>query len=444
MGVGSAQEPDALRSFDFSMIHMSEVGIWKPTPTRSAEDIVQSLYATVPDVPGSLIIIESTAKGVGNFFHLEYQAAKAGTSQYRPVFVAWFEIPRYQLPVRDYDKFIASMNDYNWWQWQQGATLEGIHWYNTYKLEKRYNDFQMKSEFPTTDDEAFQSTGNRFYDQQYTNRHRQLCKPPRHTGDLRGMSYTGAESLQGIEFIENGNSHFSIWQMPEISSQTRITERYLVTVDIGGRSDKADWSVVTVTDRYWMMDSAGVPEVVARWRGHTDHDALAWKAAQIATWYDNALLVIESNTLETKDCRQEGDHFYSVLNEISEAYDNLYTRSATNPDTVIEGSPVKYGWHMNKKTKTQAYDKHYQCIRDHLFIDRDYRAVDEMEFLEYKTDGSLGSVTGQHDDIVDTDAVACYIAWEEMAIPREIDLKVIQTRKEQRSRQCPTSEAKFN
>lgn len=427
IGVGSSQEPDALRSFDFSMIHMSEVGIWKSTPTRSAEDIVQSLYATVPDVPGSLIIVESTAKGVGNFFHLEYQTAKSGTSQYTPVFVSWFEIPRYQLPVKDYEAFISGMSSYNWWQWEQGATLEGIHWYNTYKLEKRYNDFQMKSEFPTTDDEAFQSTGNRFYDQQYTMLARKQCKPPRQTGELRGQSVTGPGSLRETEFIENGNSRLCIWQQPESLPRTKITNRYLVVTDIGGRSEKSDWSVITVIDRYWMLGSAGVPEVVARWRGRTDHDALAWKAAQIATWYDNALLVIESNTLETRDRKQDGDHFYTVLNEIAEHYDNLYTRTLTNPDAVIEGDPVRYGWHMNKKTKTQAYDKHYQCVRDGLFIDRDHRAIDEMEYLEYKSDGSLGAITGQHDDIIDTDAVGCYIAWEEMDRPREINTEKTQT-----------------
>ncbi|MGI6219020.1 MAG: hypothetical protein ACOYJE_04035 [Bacteroidaceae bacterium] len=29
-----------------------------------------------------------------------------------------------------------------------------------------------------------------------------------------------------------------------------------------------------------MANEGGVPEVVARWRGHCDHDILAWKAVQ--------------------------------------------------------------------------------------------------------------------------------------------------------------------
>lgn len=76
----------------------------------------------------------------------------------------------------------------------------------------------------------------------------------------------------------------------------------MVAVDVGGRSESADWSVIAVFDRLGDDGSPLVrPKVVAQWRGHTFHDLLAWKAAAIAKWYDNALLVVESNTLETEE-----------------------------------------------------------------------------------------------------------------------------------------------
>ena len=75
-----------------------------------------------------------------------------------------------------------------------------------------------------------------------------------------------------------------------------VTDRYLTVVDIGGRSNKADWSVIVVFDRMFMVDG-GKPMVVAQWYGHCDIDRLAWRAAQIASFYNNSLLVIESNTL---------------------------------------------------------------------------------------------------------------------------------------------------
>jgi hypothetical protein len=130
VGIGSAEEPDALRSYDLAMAHMSEAGLWKATAQKSAEDLVQGVRAAIPDVPYSLEVLESTAKGVGNFFHREWQAAKAGTSAYDPFFVPWFEIERLQKTIKYLDKFIAWMvgNSYAMFLWNQGATLEGINW----------------------------------------------------------------------------------------------------------------------------------------------------------------------------------------------------------------------------------------------------------------------------------------------------------------------------
>ena len=69
--------------------------------------------------------------------------------------------------------------------------------------------------------------------------------------------------------------------------------------------------------------AAARSETVAQWRGHIDHDLLAWKAAAIGRWYHWALLVVESNTLE---CRGE-----YVLDRLSRHYRNLYLRLSSLP-----------------------------------------------------------------------------------------------------------------
>ncbi len=69
-----------------------------------------------------------------------------------------------------------------------------------------------------------------------------------------------------------------------------------------------------------MMDG-GIPEVVAEWHGHIDHDKGAWKAVQMATFYadeEDAMVVIESNTLETEGT--EGNNFEYILDEIAGYY----------------------------------------------------------------------------------------------------------------------------
>ncbi|OJV19431.1 MAG: hypothetical protein BGO30_06015 [Bacteroidetes bacterium 41-46] len=431
--IGSAEMPDAIRSFDVSMAHLSEIALWPETQAKSGDDLAQALYAAIPShQPGTFICLESTAKGIGNFFHENWLLAESGESELAPVFVSWFEIDLYTKGINNIKRFIESMTPYNWWQWEQGATFEGINWYNWYKKSKRYSDFQMKSEFPTTAGEAFQTKSGKYFLPEYIEVSRKTCKQPIFIGTIRGDSQKGAGALRNIRLIEGdtgASEVLKIWQHPEISSDERILYRYLVTIDIGGKSYTSDNSVISVYDRIGLMDPFGALERVAIWVGHVDHDILAWLGAQIATYYDEALLVIESNTIDSRDKKKkdsitfEGDHFYTVIDELAEEYDNLYARG-TPPDKVIDkGGEVKYGWHMNKKTKYQAYDRYSAAIRDGEYVERSHEAVNEMEWLEVDKNGGINAILGKRDDIQDTNAVGVYVAFEEMPLPVVVNIK---------------------
>jgi len=440
--IGSAEQPDAIRSFDISMAHLSEIAFWAETQSKSGEDLAQALYAAIPDVPGTFLCLESTAKGIGNFFHEKWLAAESGESELVPVFVPWFEIELYTRGIKHIDAFIESMSPYNWWQWEQGATLEGINWYNWYKKSKRYSDFQMKSEFPTTATEAFQTKSGRYFDFKYITEARKTCKDPIFIGTIKGDSMTGAAALNNLRLIEGdtgGSEVLKIWQHPETFEDTRILHRYIVIIDIGGKSYSSDNSVISVLDRFGLMDPFGALERVALWVGHVDHDVLAWMGAQIATYYDNALLVIESNTIDTRDKKKkdsityEGDHFYTVIDELADEYFNLYARGGTPDKTQGKGKEVKYGWHMNKKTKYQAYDRYSAALRDGEYVERSHEAVNEMEWLEIDSSGGINAVTGKRDDIQDTNATGVYIAFEEMPLPKIVNINKPKPTKSRRS-----------
>lgn len=394
IGIGSVKEPDSLRSFDFAMLHMSEVGLWKTTANRSAEDLAQSLQATVPDEPYTLVVQESTAKGVGNFFHRQWQNAEKGRSAYVPVFVPWFDIELYQKDVPDYEKFIATWREYEWFLWELGATIEGIYWYISTKEGYDYDDWRMKSEYPSTADEAFQSSGRRAFAQRYVLQARKNCRKPDVIGELFGASHIGQEALKDIVFEKNDKGALYIWAMPDKSVNVR--DRYCAFADIGGRSEGADYSCIKVFDRYWMMDG-GVPEVVAMWHGHIDQDMFAWKCAQIASFYNNALLAIEVNSLKKE--MSEGEHYLTVLDQIAPYYNSLYARQESL-DKVRHGLPVKYGFHTNKATKPLIIDTLNAALRENGYIERASSTCDELDYYEIKQDGSYGAVEGQHDDEV--------------------------------------------
>jgi len=413
IGIGSAQKPESLRSYDFAMLHESEVGLWKDTQQKTASDLAQSLQATVPDEPYTLVVLESTAKGVGNFFHDQWLNAVSGDSIFQPFFVPWFEIENYQKEVENYDKFIKTWGEYEYFLWELGATIEGIYWYNYIKVGYGYSDWRMMSEYPSTATEAFQSTGRRTFAPNYVLNAQKTCKAPIYIGDVFPNT-RGPEALKKVSFEVLPKGNLFIWQLPDDSEE--ITDRYCAFMDIGGRSEGSDYTVIKVFDRYWMMDG-GVPEVVAVWHGHIDQDLGAWKAAQVAQFYNNALLAVEVNSL-TKDAESsEGDHFFTVLDEIADHYTNLYARN--DPDKIHQDLPVKFGFHTNKSTKPMIINALNAALREIDYIERDIRACHEMDAYEIKSNGSYGAKDGQHDDHVIVTAGGVWLSFE-MDLPRYV------------------------
>ncbi len=399
--LGSAQKPDSLRSEDISMAHLTEVGLWKATAGRKPEDLVQSIFGSIAAGPYTVKVLESTAKGVGNFFHRTWIEATEGRNNFTPVFIPWFSIDLYSKSIeeKDYNSFITSMNEYELQLFELGATLEAINWYRD-KRREMPDEWRLFSEFPSTANEAFQSSGRRIFRITYVQNIRKTCVPPPFIGDIDTKGFIPAQP--GENCNENG---LSVWLMPDKEQEFR--DRYIVTVDVGGISEKADYSCIVVADRIAMLDG-GVPEIAACWHGHIEHDRLAWKAVEIARAYNNALLVIEANTLETEGT--EGDNFEYILNEIAGKYSNLYSR--TSQQEIKQGRPRRWGFHTNTSTKPMVINFLIKALRDELYIERCLQTTYELDLYELKENGKeMGAVEGNHDDRVMATAILVWICY---------------------------------
>lgn len=430
--IGTAEKPDSARGGDYNLVHCTEVGLWKTTEGKTPKKIVQSACSGILLKPYTMIVYESTANGTGNFFQTEYDAAKRGESQFEALFVAWYEIEQYALPIDDVRKFAtwlymnrnntdissnrSESGQYLWWLWEQGATLEAINWYIMERAGKDEHGV-MASEYPSDDVEAFVHSGSMVFDKYKIEKFKQSCKAPKWIGDVYADGDEGEDALKNVRFSEDHQGKLHVWAKPDIDEKEKISDRYLVVVDIGGRSRKADFSVILVLDRLNQMDG-GVPVVVAQWYGHIDMDILAWKAAQIAEWYDHAYLVIESNTLETHDKERQvdGDMSGYILNQIKDVYDNLYAR-AQSDEEIKNQEPKKYGFHTNVATKPKIISTLVKVIRDKLYVERDLTCLDEFLCYERKKNGAFGAIVGKHDDMLMTRAIGLHIAFYEMELP---------------------------
>ena len=436
--IGSMQHPESIRSSDIKIAHFSEVASWKETASKKPTDLLQSIKASIPFIPYTMIVEESTAKGIGNYFHESWKAASKNKKGYRAIFIPWFRIERYRMPFKDdteMDEFIKNMDEHDIFMWKKGATLEGIKWYkNILETEFNGDTVIMQSEFPTTATEAFQSTGHRVFPLLFTQKASLNCSKPLFRGTLTSDGETGKDVLKNISFDEYFAGKLHLWAKPD--KTMNIKYRYVVSLDIGGTTSKADWSVMRVFDRYWMMDG-GVPEAIGTYRLHMDQDLLAWMTVRLGEYFNHALVVVESNSLR-KEKNTEGEGFLTILDEIKDVYDNIYVRK-TDQDKIVEGAPVKYGFITNHSTKSLIINTMKAAMRDGGYVERDIQLINEADMYEHKPDGTMGAVNGKHDDVVMSTAIGLYVCLKDMPLPKIVD----NTKKHRKRKGGIKSEASF-
>ena len=390
--MGTARSEDAVRGYDIAMAHLSEVAFWQHTTMHDPDDVIRSVCGAIALEPDTIIVLESTANGVGSMFHNEWLRARAGLSDKEPVFVPWHEIEIYRREVDDARQLWREMDEYERELWRSGCTLDEINWYH-HKRREYSSHSMMMAEYPSNDIEAFVNSGHCVFDLTQLDRLRTTCLIPAAVGDIEADFQT----TRNVHFVPMHKGPLQVWAQPVAGAMGR----YLATVDVGGRSDKADWSVIAVWDLHDRRTER--PEIVAQWRGHIDHDLLAWKAAQLARYYSNALLVIESNTLETEQTEADSGNY--ILDVLARAYPHLYRRMGRHRQRLP-------GFQTNRKTKREAIYRLVAAVRDGTYVERDAAAVDEMSCYQLDAAGRFGAMPGKHDDILMTRAIGLWVIQE--------------------------------
>ena len=434
--IGSAEKPETLRSSNIHGAHYSEVGIWPDTPEKTPQKLVASISGGLTKRALDMQVMESTAKTTDDYFHNMWVAAVSHESNYCPVFIPWFYIPHdtIHIPKEQLREFVEwlwehredenkngnwrSAGKHYWWLWTLGATLEGIAWYRI--KEKDFDSYvEMANEAPSTPAEAFISAGAKVFDFYQVDGKRKRCRNAAMCGDLTSDAFEGRDVLKNIQFIPRRDGHLHVWEEPDPSP---IRNRYLVVVDIGGPNSTSDWSSVRVIDRLMMMPEFGglhgKPGVVAEMHYHTDHDLLAYDAMRLAAWYNNALLVIESNTVETelgKIPDTGGDDSEYILDIVGNIYPNLYFRREKEEKANGTVVPV-YGFQTNRFTKPKIINFMKTCLREDKWDEPSILCLDEMS-LYIQEKNKFTAPAKKHDDVLMATAIGLWIAWNEMPIP---------------------------
>lgn len=232
--VGTAGTRGVGRSSTIQLFHGSEVAFWPHADTHAA-----GVLQAVPDEPGTEVILESTANGLGNLFHAMWQDAEAGKTDFVAIFVPWHWQPEYRRPV---PANFALSEEESAYSAAYGLDNEQMAWRRA-KIAELKDAALFKQEYPATSSEAFQMSGHdSFIKPELVARARKFaCQPigplvlgvdPARFGDdrfsicwRRGRVVERVESRQGLDNVAGAN-----W-VRQIMQEHRPAR---VFIDVGG------------------------------------------------------------------------------------------------------------------------------------------------------------------------------------------------------------------
>jgi hypothetical protein len=153
--LGTAENKAVGRSSTIQLLHGSEVAFW-----ANAAEHAKGVMQAVPNEPGTEIILESTANGMGNYFHQQWQLAESLQSEFTPIFVPWFWQDEYKRPIderfQETDDTIEIREIYK-------LSDEQLYWRQNKIAELSISGIDgakaFKQEYPNNSTEAFQITG---------------------------------------------------------------------------------------------------------------------------------------------------------------------------------------------------------------------------------------------------------------------------------------------
>lgn len=308
----SAGAEGGIRSFTCSYLHISEYA-FAPNP--------EELKATALNALNSgQLIIESTANYFNDALHQEWIKATRGETSWRQLFFPWFTHKEYCVP--DNNVHLSDLEEEL--KNKFGLTAGQLLWRRE-KISKIGFD-KFKREFPADLDDAYSQTGNVYFRQE----------------DFGDVEIVPVEPVEWNPFIDVDKD-----------------DAYAIGVDVAAGVDR-DYSVIYVV-------SKKTYNCVAIYRSkQINPTSLARRIQEIATDYNKALVLVESNNFGNV-----------VLNELRHlSYYNIWQQDGKD-------------WVTTFKSKTEMFENLKQIISEGYIRTIDMITYQELRALQVNNTGVI-------------------------------------------------------
>ena len=432
--VETAGDEMAGRAGTVHLAHLSEMSAWP-----NAKEVMLSVLNAAPDY-GSEIIIESTARGVGNLFHSMWEEAYEGeglvegANGFLAIFIPWWWHSEYRLTLTKKEKAYVrdTLDDYEKACMQEGFEFRGEHyllseeqlaWRRQTIREKAMGDRRaFEQEYPATPEEAFIASGAGFFDEESIKKnYLPACRPPEFRGHLMELR----DPVHAIVPVPTAMGQLRVWEMPKAADWEQGEEggMYVVAADTAsGRNVAAQASVFDDADRekggrdFCSADVVNVRtrKLVAQLHARMAPEEFARQLDLLGRFYGTeertglrrpALLAPEGN-------HESGRTVVKLLKD-RYRYPNLYRHRQISRRFSKTGE--MYGFMTTVETRRPMLDNLAEHVRGRIPHDKNDTwlpnkdTLREMLTFVLGDDGKPQAQEGAHDDRVISLAIALFL-----------------------------------
>lgn len=360
------------------MVHLSEYALYSEIHQEESLATVEPALAKNRD---SMIIIESTAKGIANNHYQMWQDSEKGRSRWKPFFFGWttkshLDLFRYEIDIAvDWYKSInhgkkltsdpLELDPYEKMLLEKtSVTLLALMW-RRWKLAGSTNE-NFLEHYPAFPSEAFVSTNVGVFDAStILERTYHIPKPILH---IEGLT----KSLE--KFINKG---LNIYQLPTPGKM------YFVGCDVSAGL-KQDYSTLSVLDQEGEQVATFARNDLASYR-------FVDVVEQLGYYYNYAMVLVERNS-----------YGLDVLNRLVKDKQYIQVLKTKKFDKITGRRRWEHGWYSDSVSKTKLVNDGREAFEIGTVLVNDKETLEQMQIYT-DNKGSFGNKKGDKnfDDLVD-------------------------------------------
>ena len=373
INIATAKNVDAANAFTYQYVHLSETARFPDLKT-----VMTGLMQTVPKHWDTMVIGETTAQGVDNYFYEEWQKAKAGNSDWIPFFLGWYLMEEYTRPLVNGEMEPLTGIEYDTDGGEKDFLIEEFRLTESYKLSKEQlnwrrwmikNDCQgevrtFRQEYPADDEEAFLSSGDCVFDKNRLKEQR------------KNVTVKAIGNLYEHEITKK------VTFRPEVNGRWRL---------YGDVNPKGQYTIGGDTSEGLGLEGTAAlgldkrtNNTIMTYIADTDPDQFALDLRLMGLFLNMALIGPENNSLG-----------YSVCSDLVKIYpkNKVYSELHQNGQS-------KIGWTTTTRTRPRMVSQLIQEIRENSTELRDPVLIDQALSFVRKPNGKIEHQDGKKDDLL--------------------------------------------